>query len=279
MRSPRWPIRCAGAAPVSPTPTAPRARSSSSGPTGVGKTELARSLADFLFDDERAMVRIDMSEYMEKFSVSRLIGAPPGYVGYDEGGQLTEAVRRRPYSVLLLDEVEKAHPDVFNVLLQLLDDGRLTDGQGRTVDFTNVVLIMTSNLGSENIQSDLPHDVIEERVMSAVRAHFRPEFLNRIDEVIVFDRLTPEDLRRIVEIQLESLHRRLAERRIELVVSEEALDLLAELGFDAVYGARPLKRTIQRELADPLALRILSGEFGDGDTVKVTVEDGTIRID
>jgi ATP-dependent Clp protease ATP-binding subunit ClpB len=249
------------------------------GPTGVGKTELARALADYLFDDERAMVRIDMSEYMEKFSVSRLIGAPPGYVGYDEGGQLTEAVRRRPYSVLLLDEVEKAHPDVFNVLLQLLDDGRLTDGQGRTVDFTNVVLIMTSNLGSENIQADLPHDVIEERVMSAVRAHFRPEFLNRIDEVIVFDRLTPEDLRRIVEIQLEALHRRLAERRIDLVVSEEALDLLAELGFDLVYGARPLKRTIQRELADPLALRLLSGEFGEGDTVKVTVEDGGLRID
>jgi ATP-dependent Clp protease ATP-binding subunit ClpB len=225
------------------------------------------------------MVRIDMSEYMEKFSVSRLIGAPPGYVGYDEGGQLTEAVRRRPYSVLLLDEVEKAHSDVFNVLLQLLDDGRLTDGHGRTVDFTNVVLIMTSNLGSENIQSDLSPEVIEERVMSAVRAHFRPEFLNRIDEVIVFDRLTPEDLRQIVEIQLESLHQRLAERRIELVVSEEALDQLAEKGFDAVYGARPLKRTIQRELADPLALRLLSGEFSEGDTVKVTVENGEIRID
>ena len=248
------------------------------GPTGVGKTELARSLADFLFDDERAMVRIDMSEYMEKFSVSRLIGAPPGYVGYDEGGQLTEAVRRRPYSVLLLDEVEKAHPDVFNVLLQLLDDGRLTDGQGRTVDFSNVVLIMTSNLGSENIQSDLSPEVIQERVMTAVRAHFRPEFLNRIDEVIVFDRLTPEDLRRIVEIQLESLHRRLAERRIELVVSEEVLDLLAEKGFDPVYGARPLKRTIQRELADPLALRLLSGEFGEGDTVKVTLGDGGISL-
>ncbi len=249
------------------------------GPTGVGKTELARALADYLFDDERAMVRIDMSEYMEKHSVSRLIGAPPGYVGYDEGGQLTEAVRRRPYSVLLLDEVEKAHPDVFNVLLQLLDDGRLTDGQGRTVDFTNVVLIMTSNLGSENIQPDLPFEVVEERVMEAVRAHFRPEFLNRIDEIIVFDRLTREDLRHIVEIQLESLHKRLAERRIELEVAEDALDLLAERGFDPVYGARPLKRTIQRELADPLALRLLSGEFSEGDTVKVTVEDGELTID
>jgi len=248
------------------------------GPTGVGKTELARALADFLFDDERAMVRIDMSEYMEKFSVSRLIGAPPGYVGYEEGGQLTEAVRRRPYSVLLLDEVEKAHPDVFNILLQLLDDGRLTDGHGRTVDFSNVVLIMTSNLGSENIQSEVSPEVIQERVMSAVRAQFRPEFLNRIDEMIVFDRLTRENLRRIVEIQLESLHQRLSERRIELVVSGEAMDLLAERGFDPVYGARPLKRTIQRELADPLALRLLSGEFSEGDTAKVTVEDGELII-
>ena len=248
------------------------------GPTGVGKTELARALADFLFDDERAMVRIDMSEYMERFSVSRLIGAPPGYVGYEEGGQLTEAVRRRPYSVLLLDEVEKAHPDVFNILLQLLDDGRLTDGHGRTVDFSNVVLIMTSNLGSENIQSEVSPEVIQERVMSAVRAQFRPEFLNRIDEMIVFDRLTRENLRRIVEIQLESLHQRLSERRIELVVSGEAMDLLAERGFDPVYGARPLKRTIQRELADPLALRLLSGEFSEGDTAKVTVEDGELII-
>ena len=239
------------------------------GPTGVGKTELARALADFLFDDERAMIRIDMSEYMEKFSVSRLIGAPPGYVGYDEGGQLTEAVRRRPYSVVLLDEVEKAHPDVFNVLLQLLDDGRLTDGQGRTVDFTNVVLIMTSNLGSESIQPDLEFEVVEERVMDAVRSHFRPEFLNRIDEIIVFERLTREDLRRIVEIQLDSLRLRLGDRRIELSVSDEALDLLAEAGFDPVYGARPLKRAIQRELADPLAYRLLSGEFGEGDTVTV----------
>jgi ATP-dependent Clp protease ATP-binding subunit ClpB len=248
------------------------------GPTGVGKTELARALAEFLFDDERAMVRIDMSEYMEKFSVSRLIGAPPGYVGYDEGGQLTEAVRRRPYSVVLLDEVEKAHPDVFNVLLQLLDDGRLTDGQGRTVDFSNVVLIMTSNLGSEAIQPELEFEVVEERVMAAVRAHFRPEFLNRIDEIIVFDRLTRDDIRQIVEIQLQSLRDRLSERRIELMVSDEALDALAEAGYDPVYGARPLKRAIQRELADPLALRILSGEFGEGSTVKVTAEDGALVI-
>jgi ATP-dependent Clp protease ATP-binding subunit ClpB len=248
------------------------------GPTGVGKTELARALAEFLFDDERAMVRIDMSEYMEKFSVSRLIGAPPGYVGYDEGGQLTEAVRRRPYSVVLLDEVEKAHPDVFNVLLQLLDDGRLTDGQGRTVDFSNVVLIMTSNLGSEAIQPELEFEVVEERVMAAVRAHFRPEFLNRIDEIIVFDRLTRDDIRQIVEIQLRSLRDRLSERRIELMVSDEALDALAEAGYDPVYGARPLKRAIQRELADPLALRILSGEFGEGSTVKVTAEEGALVI-
>jgi ATP-dependent Clp protease ATP-binding subunit ClpB len=248
------------------------------GPTGVGKTELARALAEFLFDDERAMVRIDMSEYMEKFSVSRLIGAPPGYVGYDEGGQLTEAVRRRPYSVVLLDEVEKAHPDVFNVLLQLLDDGRLTDGQGRTVDFNNIVLIMTSNLGSESIQPDLEFEVVEERVMAAVRSHFRPEFLNRIDEIIVFERLTREDLRQIVEIQLESLRDRLADRRIELAVSDEALDLLADAGFDPVYGARPLKRAIQRELADPLAYRLLSGEFGEGDTVTIAAKDGELVI-
>ena len=248
------------------------------GPTGVGKTELARALAEFLFDDERAMVRIDMSEYMEKFSVSRMIGAPPGYVGYDEGGQLTEAVRRRPYSVVLLDEIEKAHSDVFNVLLQLLDDGRLTDGQGRTVDFSNVVLIMTSNLGSESIQPDLDFEMVEERVMAAVQAHFRPEFLNRIDEIIVFDRLTREDLRQIVEIQLQSLRNRLADRRIELMVSDEALDLLAEAGFDPVYGARPLKRTIQRELADPLAMRILSGEFSEGSTVKITAEGDELVI-
>jgi ATP-dependent Clp protease ATP-binding subunit ClpB len=244
------------------------------GPTGVGKTELARALAEFLFDDERSMVRIDMSEYMEKFSVSRLIGAPPGYVGYEEGGQLTEVVRRRPYSVVLLDEVEKAHPEVFNVLLQLLDDGRLTDGQGRTVDFTNVVLIMTSNLGSQFIDPDLPREVVEQRVMDAVRAEFRPEFLNRIDDVIVFDKLSPEDLREIVEIQMGSLRDRLNARGIDLAITGDALDLLAERGYDPVYGARPLKRVLQKDLADPIATAILEGRFSDGDTVKVSVEDG-----
>ncbi|HET8739914.1 MAG TPA: ATP-dependent chaperone ClpB [Acidimicrobiia bacterium] len=248
------------------------------GPTGVGKTELARALAEFLFDDERSMVRIDMSEYMEKHSVARLIGAPPGYVGYEEGGQLTEAVRRRPYSVVLLDEVEKAHPEVFNVLLQLLDDGRLTDGQGRTVDFTNVVLIMTSNLGSQYIDPDLPREVVAERVMAAVREHFRPEFLNRIDDVVVFDKLSPEDLRQIVEIQMESLRERLHARGIDLVATDEALDLLAERGYDPVYGARPLKRVLQRELADPIATAILEGRFGEGDTVKVSVQDGELVL-
>jgi ATP-dependent Clp protease ATP-binding subunit ClpB len=226
------------------------------GPTGVGKTELARSLADFLFDDERAMVRVDMSEYMEKHSVSRLIGAPPGYVGFDEGGQLTEAVRRRPYAVVLLDEIEKAHPDVFNVLLQLLDDGRLTDGQGRTVDFTNVVLIMTSNLKGE------PADF------------FRPEFINRIDDIVRFEVLDRTALRRIAEIQLNLLRRRLAARRITLEVSEAAEDLLTERGYDPAFGARPLKRVIQRELGDKLALALLEGRFGDGDTVSVDVAGG-----
>jgi ATP-dependent Clp protease ATP-binding subunit ClpB len=239
------------------------------GPTGVGKTELARALAEFLFDDERAMVRLDMSEYMEKHTVSRLIGAPPGYVGYDEGGQLTEAVRRRPYSVILLDEVEKAHPDVFNVLLQLLDDGRLTDGHGRTVDFTNSVLIMTSNLGSEFIQPDLPDEVVEDRVMAAVRAAFRPEFLNRVDDMIVFRRLTPGQLRQIVDIQLEHLRSRLEGRRIALEVTDAARDLLAARGYDPVYGARPLKRVIQKDLADALAVRLLDGTYDDGDSVTV----------
>jgi len=231
------------------------------GPTGVGKTELARSLADFLFDDERAMVRIDMSEYMEKFSVSRLIGAPPGYVGYDEGGQLTEAVRRRPYAVVLLDEIEKAHPDVFNVLLQLLDDGRLTDGQGRTVDFTNVVLIMTSNLAGDP------------------REFFKPEFVNRIDDIVRFRPLTEGDLTRIVQIQLESLKARLTRRRITLDVTPAAEAALAAGGYDPAYGARPLKRVIQREIGDTLALALLEGTYGDGDTVIVDADaDGAITI-
>ena len=248
------------------------------GPTGVGKTELARALAEFLFDDERSMVRIDMSEYMEKFSVSRLIGAPPGYVGYDEGGQLTEAVRRRPYSVVLLDEIEKAHQEVFNVLLQIMDDGRLTDGQGRTVNFTNVVLIMTSNLGSEHIQPGLPDEVIEESVMMAVRGHFRPEFLNRVDELIVFQRLSKDQLRKIVDIQLSQLERRLAERQIHLEVSDDAKDLLAEEGFDVVYGARPLKRVIQKRLSDALAMKLLAGEYSDGDTITVDAHDGEMVL-
>ena len=246
------------------------------GPTGVGKTELARALADFLFDDERAMVRLDMSEYMEKHTVSRLIGAPPGYVGYDEGGQLTEAVRRRPYAVILLDEVEKAHPDVFNALLQVLDDGRLTDGQGRTVDFTNTVLIMTSNLGSEFIEPDLPDDVIETTVMDIVRSHFRPEFLNRVDDVVVFHRLSEDDLRQIVGIQLKLLEHRLSERRIGITLSDEAASWLAQHGYDPSYGARPLKRLIQREVVDKLAMELLEGNFHEGDTVRVGVEDGSL---
>jgi len=243
------------------------------GPTGVGKTELARALAEFLFDDERAMVRIDMSEYMEKHAVSRLIGAPPGYVGYDEGGQLTEAVRRRPYSVILLDEVEKAHPDVFNALLQVLDDGRMTDGQGRTVDFTNTVLVMTSNLGSEFIDPDLPDNVVGDRVMGAVKDHFRPEFLNRVDDVIVFHRLSKDDLRVIVEIQFATLKERLAERNIDVVLTDDGIDWLTDNGYDAVYGARPLKRLLQTAVADPLALRVLDGELTEGSMVTIGADD------
>ncbi len=240
------------------------------GPTGVGKTELARTLADFLFDDPSAMVRIDMSEYMDKHTVSRLIGAPPGYVGYEEGGQLTEAVRRRPYAVVLLDEVEKAHPDVFNVLLQLMDDGRLTDGHGRTVDFKNVVVIMTSNLGSGSSP---------ESVMAAVRAHFKPEFLNRIDEIVVFHRLGREHLGRIVEIQMGFVHDRLAERGIALALSGAALEHIAEVGYDPDFGARPLKRVIQREIVDPLSMSILRGDFGNGDVVQVGVgPDGALTF-
>ncbi len=241
------------------------------GPTGVGKTETARAVAEFLFDDENAMVRIDMSEFMEKHSVSRLIGAPPGYVGYDEGGYLTEAVRRRPYGVVLFDEIEKAHPDVFNVLLQILDDGRLTDGQGRTVDFRNVVLIMTSNIGSQHIV-ELGADQEEEmdrRVMDALRGHFKPEFLNRIDDIIIYRQLERDQIHHIAEIQIERVKKLLADRRLELVVTPEALDVLSERGFDPQYGARPLKRVIQRMIQDPLALRILEGDFPEGSKIIV----------
>ena len=247
------------------------------GPTGVGKTELARALAEFLFDDERAMVRIDMSEYMEKHTVSRLLGAPPGYVGYDEGGQLTEAVRRRPYCVILFDEIEKAHHDVFNVLLQVLDDGRLTDGQGRTVDFKNTVIIMTSNIGSQWI-SEMGDDEakMREKVMEAMRQHFRPEFLNRVDETIIFHRLDKAQITAIVDIQLKHLYQRLADRKIKLEVTEKAKELLASEGYDPAFGARPLKRAIQRLLQDPLSMRILEGEFKDGDTVKAEVKKGEI---
>lgn len=246
------------------------------GPTGVGKTELAKALAEFLFDDEAAMVRIDMSEYMEKHSVSRLIGAPPGYVGYDEGGQLTEAVRRRPYSVVLFDEIEKAHPDVFNVLLQVLDDGRITDGQGRTVDFTNTVLIMTSNIGSQFILNEQDAAARNTKALDALRGHFRPEFLNRIDEIIIFDRLEGPDLKRIVNIQLRRVHKRLAARGLKLELSDAAAELVAEHGYDPVYGARPLKRAIQHDILDPLSLAILEGRFPEGSTIHVDVHDGAI---
>jgi ATP-dependent Clp protease ATP-binding subunit ClpB len=245
------------------------------GPTGVGKTELARAVADFLFDDDHAMIRIDMSEYMEKHAVSRLLGAPPGYVGYDEGGQLTEAVRRRPYSVLLFDEIEKAHPDAFNVLLQLLDDGRLTDGQGRTVDFRNTVVIMTSNIGSHYIHelSQTDPGLMETRVLQEVRQHFRPEFLNRVDEIILFENLSLEQIQSIVEIQLELLRKRLAERKITLTLSAKARAAIAKAGYDPAYGARPLKRAIQREVVDPLAQKLIAGEFREGDNIEADVND------
>ncbi len=257
------------------------------GPTGVGKTELAKALAEFLFDSSDAMVRIDMSEFMEKHSVARLIGAPPGYVGYEEGGYLTEAVRRRPYSVILLDEVEKAHPDVFNILLQVLDDGRLTDGQGRTVDFRNTVIVMTSNLGSQMIQEltdnrggsdDTAENYTQMKaaVMGVVQAHFRPEFINRLDEIVVFHPLDKAQIREIARIQTAYLNKRLGERGIKLELDESALMLLGNVGFDPVYGARPLKRAIQQQLENPLATRILSGEFGSGDTVHVEAEGGTL---
>jgi ATP-dependent Clp protease ATP-binding subunit ClpB len=241
------------------------------GPTGVGKTELARALAEFLFDDERALVRIDMSEYMEKHSVSRLVGAPPGYIGYDEGGQLTEAIRRRPYAVVLFDEIEKAHPDVFNILLQVLDDGRLTDGQGRTVDFRNTVLIMTSNVASDLVQEMARRETkaMKDQLMDALRRTFRPEFLNRIDEIVTFRSLGLDEIRRIVDIQLEDLRKRLAERKITLELSDAARELLAERGYDPVFGARPLKRTLQRMVENPLAVDVLGGRFGEGDHVVV----------
>jgi len=252
------------------------------GPTGVGKTELTKALAEFLFDDETAMVRLDMSEYMEKHSVARMIGAPPGYVGYEEGGALTEAVRRRPYQVVLFDEVEKAHPDVFNVLLQVLDDGRLTDGQGRTVDFRNVVIIMTSNLGSQALAEQAEGEdsaAVRDEVMEAVRAHFRPEFLNRLDEILLFHRLDRRHMGGIVKIQLGRLTRMLADREITLTVDEAATEWLAEAGYDPVYGARPLKRVIQRELQNPLATLILEGRIKDGQTVAVGAEGGSLTID
>ncbi|MBA2521508.1 MAG: ATP-dependent chaperone ClpB, partial [Chloroflexia bacterium] len=249
------------------------------GPTGVGKTELARALAEFLFDDEHAMIRIDMSEYMERHSVSRLIGAPPGYVGYEEGGQLTEAVRRRPYSVILLDEIEKAHPDVFNVLLQILDDGRATDGQGRTVDFRNTVIIMTSNLGSTYITSlgAVQEDEMRTRVMEALHAAFRPEFLNRIDEVIIFKALTRAQIGHIVKIQLDAVAKRLADRQITIQVTPAATELLGNRGYDPVFGARPLKRLIQKEVLDELARMVLSGTLRDGETVVIDSEGGKLR--
>jgi ATP-dependent Clp protease ATP-binding subunit ClpB len=246
------------------------------GPTGVGKTELAKALAEFLFDNERAMVRIDMSEYMEKHSVARLIGAPPGYIGYEEGGYLTEAIRRRPYAVILFDEIEKAHPDVFNLLLQILDDGRLTDGKGRTVDFKNTVIIMTSNLGShalseasENLEEVIP------QVMETLRRTFRPEFLNRIDDVIVFRRLSQDMLHGIVKLQIDALNKMLAEKQLKLEASEKAIDQLAKEGFDPVYGARPLKRLIQKKIQDRLAMMVLDGQVRPGDTIHLDLNRKT----
>jgi ATP-dependent Clp protease ATP-binding subunit ClpB len=242
------------------------------GPTGVGKTELTKALAEFLFDDENALIRVDMSEYMEKHSVARLIGAPPGYVGYEEGGALTEAVRRRPYQVVLFDEIEKAHPDVFNVLLQVLDDGRLTDGQGRTVDFRNTLIVMTSNLGAEilvNQPEGQDTDAVRDQVMAIVRASFRPEFLNRIDEIILFHRLQKSEMARIVDIQMRRLARLLDDRKITIQLEPSARDWLADKGWDPAYGARPLKRVIQKSVQDPLAEMILSGRIKDGEKVVI----------
>ncbi|HCX69392.1 MAG TPA: ATP-dependent chaperone ClpB, partial [Rhodobiaceae bacterium] len=252
------------------------------GPTGVGKTELTKALAEFLFDDDQAIVRLDMSEYMEKHSVARLIGAPPGYVGYEEGGALTEAVRRRPYQVVLFDEIEKAHPDVFNVLLQVLDDGRLTDGQGRTVDFKNVLIIMTSNLGAEYLAEQKPGEDVEgvrAQVMDVVRSRFRPEFLNRLDEILLFHRLTREQMDTIVDIQMGRLQKLLADRKIVIELDEAARTWLADAGYDPVYGARPLKRVIQRNVQDPLAELLLMGKITDGEVVKISAGAEGLIID
>jgi ATP-dependent Clp protease ATP-binding subunit ClpB len=250
------------------------------GPTGVGKTELGRALAEFLFDDDQAMARIDMSEFMEKHSVARLIGAPPGYVGYEEGGYLTEAIRRKPYSVVLFDEIEKAHPEVFNILLQILDDGRLTDGQGRTVDFKNTLIIMTSNLGSQWIQDlgEKDYQAMREKVMDSVRSTFKPEFLNRVDEIIIFHSLQKEAIKAIIEIQLRFVNKRLAEKKCALVLSDAAKELLVEQGFDPVYGARPLKRALQHSILDPLALKLLNGDFVEGDCIAVDVDPQSQEI-
>jgi ATP-dependent Clp protease ATP-binding subunit ClpB len=249
------------------------------GPTGVGKTELAKALAEYLFDDEKALVRIDMSEYGEKFSVSRLVGAPPGYIGFEQGGQLTESVRRRPYSVVLLDEIEKAHPEVFDVLLQVLDDGRLTDGQGRTVDFRNTILILTSNLGSQILTDQaVDWEDRESAVQDLVRQAFKPEFINRLDDIVVFAPLTTEDLGQIVSLYVDRLAKRLADRRLELAVTPDARAWLAERGFDPIYGARPLRRLMQHEIDDKLARALLAGEIADGDTVKVDFKDDGLSV-
>ena len=244
----------------------------------MGKTETAKALAEFLFDDEKAMVRLDMSEFMEKHSIARLIGAPPGYVGFEEGGYLTEAVRRRPYTVVLFDEIEKAHPEVFNLLLQILDDGRLTDGHGRTVDFRNTVIIMTSNLGSQLITEleDKDYQIIKERVMDVLKASFKPEFLNRIDDIIIFHPLTREHMKGVVDIQIERLRALLKDRKLNIEITEPAREWLAREGYDPAYGARALKRLIQREIQDPLSMKILAGEFHEGDTIVVELVDGKI---
>jgi ATP-dependent Clp protease ATP-binding subunit ClpB len=257
------------------------------GPTGVGKTETARALAEFLFNDENALVRLDMSEYMEKHTVSKMIGSPPGYVGYEEGGQLTEKIRRRPYSVVLLDEIEKAHPEVFNILLQILEDGRLTDAKGRTASFKNAILIMTSNVGSDYIakmeslgflgeKEQAEKRNLKEKIMEALKENFRPEFINRIDEIIIFNYLSKKEIKQIVELELRKVAERLKGKRIKINVSEKAENLLAELGFDPNLGARPLKRVIQREILDPLALKIVSGQIEEGETAEITEENGKI---